>query len=145
MKNYRTRGKITFMSIEADCFKVRRTKKDLLIKSTSVMPGSSEVVDYVEKVGILAICGLDNLSGTVLLKTDIKRVRNLSVILYENDNDDKGQTISSYDQPIKITGEQELSIFHKLKKKEVIIYLEREDNSKSQGSPLDLDRLLPIA
>ena len=132
------------MSIEADCFSVRRLRDDVLVKSDRILPGVSETLPYLRTVQILATCSIDNSSGTVRLKTRIRRSRKLSVVLFESPDDLDGQTIP-YDQPIKITGDQKLSIFHKIEKREVVIYLNKETSSKDRTPPVDVDRLVPVA
>lgn len=132
------------MSIEAECFKIRKLRDDTLVRSDRVLLGSSEKLPYLRKIEILATCDIDNSSGTIRLKTPIKRSRKLSVMLFENFDDIEGRKIS-YNQPIKITGEQELSIFYKAEKREVVIYLNQEDGIENKASPIDVDRLFPVA
>lgn len=133
------------MSVEADCFRVRRpnenTPEDDLIRSDSVQPGSSEVLPYFKKIKILATCDIDNLSGTVWLKTSVRRYSKLSIILFE-ENDEDGRRISPYAQPIKIKSGQELSIFYKKEKKEVVIFLDQENGLGDKTPPMDVDRLV---
>ena len=132
------------MSVEADCFRIRMFGEDTLIRSDRVLPGASEVLPYLKKIKILATCDVDGSSGTVRLSTSIRRNRKLSVMLFEDPNDIEGRKIS-YDQPITITGEQELSILYKTEKKEVLIFLDQENHSEDKKPPVDADRLIPIA
>lgn len=132
------------MSIEAECFRVRRWKDDTLVRSDTVHRGASETLPYLQRIQILATCDVDNSSGTIRLKTPIRRSRKLSVTLFESDDDLEGRKVS-YSQPIKITGEQELAIFHRAEKKEIVIFLNKENRSEDKTPPIDADRLAPVA
>lgn len=131
------------MSVEAECFKVRRLRESVLVRSDRVLRGSSEKLPYLQQISILATCDIDNSSGTIRLKTPIRRNRNLSVTLFDNYDDMKGHKIS-YDEPIRIIGEQELYIFYKTEKREIVIYLNQESQSEDNARPVDLDHLVPV-
>ena len=131
------------MSIEASCFQVKRRGEDTLIRSDSVQPGASEPLPYLQKIQILATCDVDSSVGTIRVKTTIRRNRQLSVMLFEGKEDEDGRNVP-YDGPIKITGEQELSIFYKKQNREVVIYLNQEDRFEERTPPIDVDRLTPV-
>ncbi|MDO8583226.1 MAG: hypothetical protein Q7R51_01740 [bacterium] len=108
------------MSVEANYFQ-RRPKGERLIDQISVRRGSAATLKVLDR-RILAMCHLDNISGTVAINED-----DADLILYESPEDEKGRKVS-YKKPIDITGEQELSILFEREYREIVIFLNPEDN-----------------
>lgn len=126
------------MSVEIDCYRLKRKGDDKLEKSFSLDPGSFKLVNYFRNIRLLAFCAHENEFSRVIIKGRSPGI-NISLKLYEDDADEKGKWIfPESDKSVLLTGKQQLSICSERGKyrKQVFIYLDRDNGNDHEEEPI---------
>lgn len=137
------------MSVEVECYSVKRQREDILEQSVSVAPGSLAPISFLDNIRLVTFCDDSNTAGSIWIGGKNPE-RYVSVILYENEDDDEGRPVFvDPDLPVvRITAEQELYIYSRKKpKKEVFVCLESDDDEDEEimtDSPEDSKFLVPV-
>jgi hypothetical protein len=97
------------MVIEAERYRSKRYKNDVLTDLQIVSPGDWTGMDFFRgKIKIAIINSIGGNKGSIFVKGNTKRIR---AVIYEDQYDEEGKQINIFDNhPITITGEQTLSL-----------------------------------
>jgi len=124
------------MSLEVDCYKLKRQQGSVLEESFSISSGQFGCIQFLRNIRLLVRHEEEGRSGNVLIAGQNPRLR-LSIMLYRDNNDEKGKIVflDEPNMPIWLEGDQILSIatrrrpYKALFDQEVLIYLGSDDDS----------------
>jgi len=124
------------MSVETEMYVIKNKKEDDLEDSFSVYPGGFEKTKFLGGgVDLVIFCDVDNTRGTVWILADEKS-REVEVVKYRDDEDIEGEEVN-VDKPIKIQGEETLSIFNRRgEERQAYIFFDLEEGE--DDSPFEI-------
>lgn len=134
------------MTIEADCFRLKKKRDEVLEQSLRITPGSSKKITFFKQQGvdIMVFCNADNTQGTIAISGH-RLPWKVSAKLFESEEDNLGKFVY-VNGMIQIKQGQELILFSRRgPKKEIDLYLGPESNERleSSGNP-DALSLAPV-
>ena len=106
------------MTIEAEFYSYKnkgrkRSDEPALEGETSIQPGSSEIINYLSPLRVLATLNIDNSKGTVLVGRSNNKP---TVRLYRNEDDAIGVRLDPA-KPMQLKEGEELVLMQKAKKR----------------------------
>ena len=124
------------MSVETEMYVIKNKKEDDLEDSFSVYPGGFEKTKFLGGgVDLVIFCDVDNTRGTVWILADEKS-REVEVVKYRDDEDIEGEEVN-VSKPIKIQGEETLSIFNRRgEERQAYIFFDLEEGE--DDSPFEI-------
>jgi len=125
------------MSVETEMYVIRNKKEDDLEDSFSVYPGGFEKTKFLGGgVDLVIFCDVDNTKGTVWVLTDEKS-REVDAVKYRDDEDIEGEEVN-VSKPIKIQGEETLSVFNRRgEERQAYIFFDLEEDLEDD-SPFEI-------
>ena len=121
------------MGVEVDCYVFKRAREDTLVNELAVGKGSSEILSgFLKPAEMLVICDITGANGVVYFKKPDR----LTVRIYKDMDDQNGRPVNPQ-KPIRISGEESLSIASRRKKRGVDIYLDSDGEEENFGVPED--------
>lgn len=135
------------MSVEVECYRLRRCGEDTLEKSLSVAPGDHVSTNYLGKVRVLTFCDISNEICHVWLRGSFLR-KHVFAALYDGEDDIEGKPVLlDSENPVRLKKQQNLRIRSRRgPKKEVYVYLDSDDDPEdiSVDPPVDDNVLVPV-
>lgn len=129
------------MSVEAFCWSLVEQGEDTLEDSLSVVPGDSAPINFLNKVRLVTICGINNETASVWVVGN-KPEKHIRVIIYKDKDDDRDEgkalKINSKNPIITIAQPQKLEIYSKKNlDRAVVICLEEDEEDDEEDDSGD--------